>query len=77
MRPCSTIAVVTCRDSGGPAELVQDGVNGFVCEPAPAALARALRRLTDDQAAAVRMGSAAFERSAELNWPDAVRQLTT
>ena len=26
-------AVVTCRDSGGPAELVVDGVNGFVCEP--------------------------------------------
>ena len=32
-------AVVTCRDSGGPAELVEDGVNGFVCEPTPEALA--------------------------------------
>ena len=28
-------AVVTCRDSGGPAELVQDGVNGFVVRPDP------------------------------------------
>ena len=26
-------AVITCRDSGGPAELVEDGVTGFVCEP--------------------------------------------
>ena len=25
--------VVTCRDSGGPAELVDDGERGFVCEP--------------------------------------------
>ena len=32
-------AVITCRDSGGPAELVEDGVNGFVCEPTPEALA--------------------------------------
>jgi glycosyltransferase involved in cell wall biosynthesis len=33
-------AVITCRDSGGPAELVQDGVSGFVCEPTPASLRR-------------------------------------
>ena len=26
-------AVVTCRDSGGPAELVRDGETGLVCEP--------------------------------------------
>jgi glycosyltransferase involved in cell wall biosynthesis len=69
-------AVVTCRDSGGPAELVQDGVNGFVCEPNPASLARTLRHLIDDRPAAERMGSAAFASGAELNWPDAVRQLT-
>ena len=31
----SAKAVVTCRDSGGPAELVENGVNGFVCEPEP------------------------------------------
>lgn len=69
-------ALVTCRDSGGPAELVTDGVEGFVCEPSPAALAQALRRLADDSAAAERMGTAAYERGAQLNWPDVVRQLT-
>ena len=26
-------AVVTCTDSGGPAELVVDGTNGYVSEP--------------------------------------------
>ena len=41
-------AVITCRDTGGPAELVEDGVNGFVCEPTPQSLAAALRRVTDD-----------------------------
>src|SRR5918995_584241 len=28
--------VITCRDSGGPAELVEDGINGLVCDPSPA-----------------------------------------
>jgi glycosyltransferase involved in cell wall biosynthesis len=68
--------VITCRDSGGPAELVADGQSGFVCEPTPAAVAAALRRVTDDAALARQLGSAGHARGAELNWPDAVRQLT-
>ena len=69
-------AVVTCHDSGGPAELVHDGVEGFVCDPTPASLAGALRRLVDDRALAERMGAAAFAAGQRLNWQDAVRQLT-
>jgi glycosyltransferase involved in cell wall biosynthesis len=69
-------AVITCRDSGGPAELVADGVSGFVTEPAAPALASAMRRVMDDAALAERMGSDAHARGAELNWADAVRRLT-
>ena len=69
-------AVVTCRDSGGPAELVQHGFNGFVCEPQPAALARTLRALTEDRRLAEQMGIAAGQTGSKLNWPDAVGQLT-
>ena len=69
--------VVTCQDSGGPAELVRDGVNGFVCEPNAAALASALRRLMDDATLAERMGTAAAETAARLNWPDTIRTLTS
>lgn len=69
-------AVVTCHDSGGPAELVTDGVQGFVCDPTPAALARALRQLHDDRGLAERMGAAAFEAGARLDWPSTVRRLT-
>lgn len=68
--------VVTCRDSGGPAELVEHGVNGFVCDPTPEALASALRALMDDPPLAERMGQAAAAVAARLTWPDAVRQLT-
>jgi glycosyltransferase involved in cell wall biosynthesis len=68
-------AVITCRDSGGPAELVQDGVNGFVCDPDPAAIGRAMRQLADDTPLAERLGAAAFETGARLTWPETVRQL--
>ncbi len=68
-------AIVTCADSGGPAELVEEGVNGFVCEPTPGSLAHALRKLSDDAALAERLGGAAFERGSRLNWPDTVSKL--
>jgi glycosyltransferase involved in cell wall biosynthesis len=68
-------AVITCRDSGGPAELVRDGVNGFVCESDPAAVGRAMRRFMDDATLAERLGAAAFETGAKLTWPETVRQL--
>jgi glycosyltransferase involved in cell wall biosynthesis len=70
-------AVITCRDSGGPAELVENGVSGVIAEPTPPALAAALRRVMDDPATARRMGDAAFTAGAKLNWRDAVSQLTT
>jgi len=68
-------AVVTCSDSGGPAELVKGGVNGFVCEPTPASMARALRTLADDRALVQRFGSAAYAAGARLNWPETVAKL--
>jgi glycosyltransferase involved in cell wall biosynthesis len=72
----SAKAVVTCRDSGGPAELVTDGVNGFVCEPSADVLGLALARLMDDRATAEVMGRAALQAAARLRWPDAVAALT-
>ena len=41
-------AVVTCRDSGGPLDLVVDGETGLVCDPVPASLAAAFARLLED-----------------------------
>ena len=69
-------AVVTCRDSGGPPELVSDGVRGFVCDPTPASLGAGLRRVMEDRALAERMGTAAQEFVKQLTWSNAVRQLT-
>lgn len=68
-------AVVTCADSGGPAELVKDGITGKVTAPEPAALARGLRELMDNGPAAEQMGAAALAHVSTMTWPDAVRRL--
>ena len=68
-------AVLTCRDSGGPAELVKDGANGLVCDPTPEAVARGMRRLMDDRDLAIRFGDAGAQDVARLTWPAAVERL--
>jgi glycosyltransferase involved in cell wall biosynthesis len=67
--------VVTCTDSGGPAELVIDGERGFVCAPTPEALAGGLRRCMDDPSASERLGQRAHAFAATLTWPATVRRL--
>jgi glycosyltransferase involved in cell wall biosynthesis len=71
----SAKAVVTCQDSGGPAELVRDTVTGVICEPNAAAVAVALARLCDDPPFAEQMGAAAAADVARLTWPAAVNRL--
>jgi glycosyltransferase involved in cell wall biosynthesis len=67
--------VITCRDSGGPAELVTDGEHGLVCEPTPDALADALRKVMKRGDLAEQMGKQAHARGAALTWPQTVRTL--
>lgn len=67
--------VVTCLDSGGPAELVVSDETGFATAPTPDALASALARLVADRALAERMGEAAARRVAELTWERALARL--
>jgi glycosyltransferase involved in cell wall biosynthesis len=71
----SSKAVITCRDSGGPAELVRDGESGLVCEPTPASLAAALARLAGDRGLAERLGAGAAAISADLTWPKTLERL--
>ncbi len=70
----SAKAVVTCRDSGGPTELVTADT-GLVVEPAPAALAAALGSLAADRALAERLGQRAKASVAGLTWANAVKTL--
>jgi glycosyltransferase involved in cell wall biosynthesis len=69
-------AVLTCADSGGPAELVEDGRTGYVSEPTAEALAARLDALAADRSVAERMGGAAREAAAPHTWARAVDVLT-
>jgi glycosyltransferase involved in cell wall biosynthesis len=68
-------AVLTCIDSGGPCDLVQDGRTGLVCDPTPGAMAVAMARVTDDAAFAERLGGAAAGCASTLTWAAAVQRL--
>jgi glycosyltransferase involved in cell wall biosynthesis len=68
-------AVVTVTDSGGPVELVADGVNGRIAAPDPTALGVALAELTSDPGLAERLGRGALNTAGTFNWPDTVRTL--
>jgi glycosyltransferase involved in cell wall biosynthesis len=64
--------VLTCTDSGGPTELIEDGVSGFVREPRPEALAEAIRLLWGSRGLRARLGRAAAERARAVTWAPAV-----
>ncbi|MGE5199333.1 MAG: glycosyltransferase family 4 protein [Rhodospirillaceae bacterium] len=67
--------VVTARDSGGTLEFVEDGVNGFVCDPDPAAIAGAFSRLSGDRARARSLGEAGYDRARLVTWDGVIEKL--
>lgn len=68
-------AVVTTTDAGGPTEFVRDGINGFVCAPAPEALAEAFARLDDDPALAASLGDAGHATASTITWTGVIEAL--
>ena len=67
--------VVTARDSGGTLEFVEDGLNGFVCDPVPEALAGAFGRLAGDPARARALGDAGHDRARLVTWDGVIEKL--
>lgn len=68
--------VLTAPDSGGPAELVRDGENGWLAEPTAEAMADRLAAITGDPGEAERVGRRALAAASEHTWERAVAVLT-
>jgi glycosyltransferase involved in cell wall biosynthesis len=67
---------VVAADAGGPAELITDGVDGFLTTPGDAhELADVLRRLADDPALRISIGTAGQVRSLEFTPERTVRRV--
>ena len=60
--------VLTCMDSGEPANIVQDGVSGFVCEPVPHVIGEKLEYLFQNPGIAMRMGQQGRESVKHITW---------
>ena len=69
--------VITARDSGGTLEFVEDGVNGYVCEPTADALADAVNRLAADAALAASLGERGHGVAAKITWDNVVDRLVS
>jgi hypothetical protein len=67
--------IVTTTDSGGPTELVRDGVNGYVVAPTAPSIAAAIQRLVGDHKLAQRLGAAGHERAEQVTWPRVLEAL--
>jgi glycosyltransferase involved in cell wall biosynthesis len=63
----SSKAILTTFDSGGVLELVEDGINGYVVEPSPEAIAEAMDKFYYDREHTKAMGKNALARLNELN----------
>jgi len=73
----SSKPVITCTDSGGPLEFVEDHVTGRIVPPDAKALAEVIDELHDRQQLAAILGRAGRERyeALGLSWDNVVRTL--
>jgi glycosyltransferase involved in cell wall biosynthesis len=69
--------ILTTSDSGGVLELIQNDINGYVSEPEPKALAKAMDELYLDKDKAKIMGNNAHEQLGKLNisWDHVLEKL--
>jgi glycosyltransferase involved in cell wall biosynthesis len=70
-------SVITCDDSGGTLELVEDGVNGFVVPPEPRAIAEVMDRLYRNKKLAKELGEAGLEKLSlsGITWDNVIQKL--
>lgn len=70
-------AIITCVDSGGVLELVENGVNGLVTLPDPKELAQCFDQIFYDKQLAKKLGESGIEKVSSLNitWDNVIGRL--
>jgi glycosyltransferase involved in cell wall biosynthesis len=71
-------AMISCTDAGGTDVVVKDGETGYMTEPTPQALARAMDKLYKDKKNAEKMGKngLALLKDLGITWENVIRRLT-
>lgn len=70
-------AVITCKDSGGPTEFVDNNINGIIVDPEEKSLAEAMESLYKNKNKTIKMGKQGYEKitSLEIRWERVVEKL--
>ncbi len=69
--------VITCTDSGGTAELIEEGKTGFFCNPDPKEIASAMDKLYFNKQQSTKMGQDARDEiiKRDYTWENTIRRL--
>ncbi len=69
--------VIVHSDAGGPLEFVEDGVNGFIVDTTPQAVAEKIDQLFYDKQMAKRLGEQGYQKLVDMNlsWDYVIEQL--
>lgn len=69
--------VITCKDSGGTIEFLENEKTGLFVDPDPRHIAAAMDRLYEDKAKAEKMGEAGYQdiMSKAITWENTIRRL--
>jgi glycosyltransferase involved in cell wall biosynthesis/SAM-dependent methyltransferase len=70
-------AVITCQDSGGPLEFIEDGENGYIVAPEPENIAEAIEKMYNNKKVTYQMGILGKEKYKLLNisWTNVLKKL--
>jgi glycosyltransferase involved in cell wall biosynthesis len=68
--------VITCNDSGGVLEFVEDRKNGYVCNIEPQQIGQAMNALCLNPSVASEYGNNGFEAVKGISWDNVVERLT-
>lgn len=68
-------AVITTSDSGGPAELVENGKTGYILKNDPREIALKLDELAENKPLAEKLGNNAHKFISRLTWENTVKKL--
>jgi glycosyltransferase involved in cell wall biosynthesis len=68
--------IITCTDSGGSLEFIENGVNGYVVEPTPKKIGESINKIFDDGSAR-KMGEIGYKKFKNnlLSWDIVIKKL--
>ncbi len=68
--------IVTCKDSGGVLEFVEDGANGYVCGSSPQEIGAAINELYCEKNKCKILGEMGYDKVKDITWDNVIERLT-